>query len=218
MYWLLLIFGAMDIDVDQLIGATRREVTSGERGGHPVRAVRATRTFDTTVEDLWSAVTDPARLPRWFLPVTGDLRLGGRFQIEGNAGGEVLACDEPHRLEITWEMGEQVSWVEVLLSPVEGGAQLVLTHTAPVDPHWTEFGPGAVGIGWDLALMGLVLHVDTGEAVDPAEVAAWQATPSALDLMTRASDDWCRADIADGTAAEDAEARAGRTLAAYTGG
>jgi hypothetical protein len=209
----------MDIDVDDLIGATSREVVSGEREGAPVRAVRATRTFDTTVEDLWSAITDPERLPRWFLPVSGDLRVGGRFQIEGNAGGEVLACDAPHRLEITWEFGEQVSWVEVVLSPTDdGSARFVLTHTAPVDPHWGEFGPGAVGIGWDLALMGLVLHVASGEAVDPEAVAAWQATPAALDLMTRASDGWCRADIADGTPAEDAEARAGRTLAAYTGG
>jgi hypothetical protein len=36
--------------------------------------------------------------------------------------------------------------------------------------------------------------------------------------MRHASDGWCRADIADGTPAADAEARAARTLAAYTGG
>jgi hypothetical protein len=209
----------MDIDVDSLIGATERQVVSGERDGAPVRAVRASRTFDTTPEDLWSAVTDPDRLPRWFLPVSGDLRLGGRFQIEGNAGGEVLACDAPHRLEVTWEFGDQVSWVEVLLSPVDGGGtRFVLTHTAPVDPHWGEFGPGAVGIGWDLALLGLVLHLASGEPVDPDAVAAWQATPPALEMLTRSSSDWCQADIADGTPAGDAEARADRTLAAYTGG
>jgi hypothetical protein len=112
-----------------------------------------------------------------------------------------------------------MSWLDVRLSATDdGGARLELTHTVPVDPHWTEFGPGAVGLGWDLALMGLVLHVASGAAVDPAEVAAWQGTPPALDLMTRASDDWCRADIADGAPADDARARAARTLAAYTGG
>jgi uncharacterized protein YndB with AHSA1/START domain len=209
----------MDIDVDSLIGATTREVVTGERDGTTTRAVRASRTFDTTVEDLWSAGTDPERIPRWFLPVTGDLRVGGRYQTEGNAGGEILVCDRPHHLGVTWEMGGGMSWLDVRLSAADdGGTRLELTHTVPVDPHWTEFGPGAVGLGWDLALMGLVLHVATGEAVDPEEVAAWQATPAALDLMTRASDGWCRADIADGAPAGDAEARAARTLAAYTGG
>jgi uncharacterized protein YndB with AHSA1/START domain len=209
----------MDIDVEDLIGATQREVVSGERDGTPVRAVRLTRTFATTVEDLWSAVSDPERLPRWFLPVTGDLRVGGRFQIEGNAGGEVLVCEEPHRLEITWEMGDQISWVEVLLSPSDdGGSRFVLTHTAPVDPHWDEFGPGAVGMGWDLALMGLVLHLASGEAVDADAVMTWQVSPPGHEMMARSSDGWCLADIADGTPAEDAKARADRTLAAYRGG
>ena len=44
---------------------------------------------------MWDACTDPERIGRWFLPVSGDLRLGGRYQLEGNAGGEILRCEPP---------------------------------------------------------------------------------------------------------------------------
>ncbi|GAA4198737.1 hypothetical protein [Actinocatenispora rupis] len=36
----------------------------------------------------------PVRLARWFEPVTGELRLGPH-QVEGNATGEVAACEPP---------------------------------------------------------------------------------------------------------------------------
>jgi uncharacterized protein YndB with AHSA1/START domain len=209
----------MDIDVATLIGAATREVEHTRRDGADVREVRATRDFDTTVEDLWEAITDPERLPRWFLPVTGELHVGGRFQLQGQAGGEILTCDAPTHLAVTWEFGEQVSWLDVRLSPApDGGTRLELSHTVPVDAHWEQFGPGAVGVGWDLALMGLVLHLASGEAVDPAAVAAWQASPEGLDLMRGSTAAWCDAHVEAGAPAAEAEGMRDRTLAAYTGG
>ncbi|MGH9223767.1 MAG: hypothetical protein ACRD2W_08260 [Acidimicrobiales bacterium] len=50
------------------------------------RVVSISRTYDTTVEDLFDACTSAERIPRWFLPVTGNLRVGGRYQLAGNAG------------------------------------------------------------------------------------------------------------------------------------
>ena len=47
---------------------------------------------------LWDACTNAERIPRWFLPVSGDLRLGGRYQLEGNAGGTIERCDPPRSL------------------------------------------------------------------------------------------------------------------------
>jgi uncharacterized protein YndB with AHSA1/START domain len=208
----------MDIDVGALLGAVGREVGMGQRDGVDTRIVRATRALDTDVEDLWEAVTDRERLPRWFLPVTGDLRVGGRFQIEGNAGGEVLECVPPEHLAVTWEFDGKVSWVDVRLTPVaDGRARVELSHTVPVDAHWDEFGPGAVGIGWELALMGLSLHIGTGEAVDAAEVAKWQQTPDALELTRRSGAAWCQAQIDAGAPPVEAEAMRDRTIAAYTG-
>jgi uncharacterized protein YndB with AHSA1/START domain len=47
--------------------------------------VSASRTFATSPDDLWEAITTPEQLARWFGSVSGDLRLGGSFQIEDNA-------------------------------------------------------------------------------------------------------------------------------------
>jgi uncharacterized protein YndB with AHSA1/START domain len=209
----------MDIDIDALIGGTTREVIQSERDGAATRVVRATRAFATTVEDLWDCVSNPERLPRWFLPVTGDLRVGGRFQIEGNAGGTVLECDPPEHLAVTWEAMGGMSWLDVRLSATDDdGARLELSHTVPTDAHWDQFGPGAVGVGWELALMGLVLHTTSGEAVNAEEVMAWQTTAPALELMRGSAAGWRDAHIAGGDPADEAAAMADRTLAAYTGG
>jgi uncharacterized protein YndB with AHSA1/START domain len=123
------------------------------------------RTYDTTVADVWDAVTNGERIPRWFLPIEGDLRLGGHHQLQGNASGEVIACDPPTHLAVTWEFGGAVSWADVhLADDPDGGARLRLEHVALVEgiDIWDQFGPGAVGIGWGLALFGLAEHLRTG--------------------------------------------------------
>src|SRR5918998_6524836 len=99
----------MKQDLIDSIGAVRREVKDCERDGRPTRAVVAERTYDTTVDDVWDAITNPERIPRWFLPIEGDLRLGGRYQLEGNAGGTVERCDPPKSFAATWEYGGDVS-------------------------------------------------------------------------------------------------------------
>src|SRR5687767_5115780 len=106
----------MTIDVVSAIGAITRELSTREHGGRNAYVVRASRTFQTDAADVWDAITNPERLPRWFMPVSGDLRLGGRYQIQGNAGGEITECDPPRRLALTWVWGEDTSWVYVQLS------------------------------------------------------------------------------------------------------
>ena len=62
---------------------------------------------------------------------------------------------------VTWEMHGQASWLTVRLAPAGDGTDLELEHVAHVDDaFWDQFGPGAVGVGWDLALMGLAEHLD----------------------------------------------------------
>ncbi len=48
-----------------------------------------------------------------------------------------------------------MSWIELRLTPVEdGGTRFELEHIAHVDDErWAEFGPGAVGVGWDTGLL-----------------------------------------------------------------
>jgi len=209
----------MMIDVGRVIGATTRELTTREYNGRPARVLVATRTYDTTQHDLWDALTNPERIPRWFLPVEGDLRVGGRYQLKGNAGGEIVACDSPRHLSITWEMQGQVSWVNVDLSALQpAGTQLRLEHIAHVpDDLWDQFGPGAVGVGWDSALLGLDRHVAGDQTLDPKTAMAWLMSNEGKAFVRESSDAWCLASIADGTSAVSARAAAERTRAAYTG-
>lgn len=72
--------------------AMDRKVEGRNRNGEPVRAVVMARSYPTNIDDLWQAITDPGRIRRWLLPVSGDLRLGGTYQLQGNAGGVIERC------------------------------------------------------------------------------------------------------------------------------
>lgn len=199
-----------------------RRVENRERDGQPVIVAVAVRSYDTSVEDLWDAITTPERLKRWFLAVEGDLRLGGRYQLIGNAGGSITRCDRPRALDLTWEMMGGMSWVELRLVPRGNGAQLTLEHIAPKDgpgeEHLKTFGPGAVGIGWDLGLLGLERHVAAPDVtIDPLEFQAWTLSDEGKAYVREAGEAWCRADIDAGEDPGTAKAKTARTIAFYTG-
>ncbi len=210
----------MQIDVPSFIGAAVRRVEDREHEGTPVRAVVATRRYDTAIDDLWDALTRAERIPRWFLPVSGDLKLGGRYQLQGNAGGTITECEPPLSLGLTWEFGAQVSWVNVRLSAAgEGQTELTLEHLAPIDPHWDTYGPGAVGVGWDLALIGMALHLAAGgAAVDKDQFAAWSVSDDGKAFVRGSAESWGAADVARGEDPARARAAAGETAKFYTGG
>ena len=209
----------MQFDVPRHIGAVTRKLETRLHQDRPAWVLVAERTYDTTVEDLWDAVTSKDRIPRWFLPISGDLRLGGRYQLQGNAGGTITRCEPPRAVGMTWEYGGEVSWVQVTLEPTaDGRAHLQLEHVAHVSAErWDEFGPGAVGVGWDSILLGIANHVDTGATIDPREAMAWLGSENGRDFVRRSSDDWGRASIDAGTNPAAARAAAARTTAAYTG-
>lgn len=208
----------MQRNLEESLGAVARSMTKLERDGKPARRVTLERSYDTSAEDLWNAVTSADRLPRWFLPVSGDLEFGGRYQFEGNAGGTITECDPPRYVAATWEFGGQVSWVEVAVAPEgQDRARLTLHHISLEDDHyWPTFGPGATGVGWDLGLLGLGLHLadPDAERLDEEEFAASEEGRA---FVQRLSDAWGRAAIDEGDDPEQAAAAARRTAAFYTG-
>ncbi len=210
------------MDYTNAFGAEFREVQDRTHDGQAVRVVVATRSYSTDRDDLWSALTDAERIPRWFLPVSGQLEVGGRYQLEGNAEGSVLRCDPPEALEVTWEFGGNVSWVHVRLAQDEGGTRLTLEHLIPKDEasekHWKQYGPGAGGVGWDLSFLGLALHLDSGgQAIDRSESDAWLASDAGKAFMRTSSSLWGEAHLKSGEDPEVAEAMARRTADFYTG-
>jgi uncharacterized protein YndB with AHSA1/START domain len=207
------------IDVAEQINAVSRHVGARVFGPGEARIVVVTQRYAADPDDVWDACTNATRIPRWFLPVSGELQLGGRYQLEGNAGGTVERCDPPKSYFVTWEFGGQVSWLEVRVVPeTDGETRLELEHIAHIDEDlWGQFGPGAVGVGWDLALMGLAQHLAPGSpAVTPDQGPAWMATPEGITFMTQSAERWHDADVAFGTDPDVARAAADRTKAAYT--
>ncbi len=207
----------MNFDIESYLGAVERWVSLLERDGQSAGAVTLSRIYSTTVEELWDAVTNGERIPRWFLPISGELELGSRYQLEGNAGGLITACETRSHVALTWEFGEDVSWVEVRFSDKGSGrARLTLTHTAHLSEHWHNYGPGATGVGWEMGLLGLALHLAQPKEPKPDEVA-FATSPDGKAFITGSSEKWGQAAVAAGTDAEAAGAAAARTTAFYTG-
>lgn len=203
------------------LGTELRAVREVTRDGRAARAIEGSRLYPTDPEDLWDALTSPERIPRWFLPVSGDLKLGGRYRLEGNAEGTIERCDPPQALEITWEYGGNVSWVSVHVTPEKGGSRLTLVHTMLQDEageaHWATYGPGAGGVGWDLSFLGLGMHLESGAAIDPAESEAWAVSEEGKVFVHASARSWGEAHVAAGEREEVAMAMAQRTAAFYTG-
>jgi uncharacterized protein YndB with AHSA1/START domain len=197
---------AREIEViNRTVGS--RRIPTGEG-----RSVVLRRRYDAPIEDVWDACCDPDRLKRWFSPVSGDLRVGGRFQIEGNAGGEILRCQPPRLLTISWVYADNpADEVELRLTPEgDGATMLELEHaSAPGTPD----GLAGVGVGWDLTLFGLGMHL-AGQAIpDPAEL---EQSPEARRFIVLSSTAWGAALEAAGVAtAEEAAAVVERTSAFY---
>src|SRR5262249_30416723 len=81
----------------RILGSLRSEDGKG--------VVRMEDRYDTDIDDLWSALTDPGRLARWYGEVEGDLHLGGALSVRIpdalEATGRVDACEPPRRLLVT---------------------------------------------------------------------------------------------------------------------
>jgi uncharacterized protein YndB with AHSA1/START domain len=207
------------IDVTHEINAFQRQVGTRILEAGEARTITIARTYDADVDDIWDACTNPERIRRWFLPVSGDLREGGHYQIEGNASGTILRCTPPSGFSATWEFGGEVSWIELQLTPEPNGrTRFQLEHTAHVsDERWAQFGPGALGVGWDLGLLGLAGHLASRPTLDPGAAMAWVASAEGKHYIALSSAAWQAASLAAGTDPTMAQAAADRTMAFYTG-
>ena len=95
------------------------------------------RGLSVPVERVWRAFTDPEALAGWFWPrrfqtlVTSDLRVGGRYRIDGSAGGlavsgEYLELEAPRRLRFGWQWDGHWEMTEVNLALRASGHATVL--------------------------------------------------------------------------------------------
>ena len=207
----------MDFDFKGCLHAVERRVSWLEREGKPAAAVTLACNYETTAEDLWRAITDSDHVPRWFLPLSGELKLGGRYQLEGNAGGEITACTRPSHLALTWEFGEDLSWVEIHCTAQQAGTvRLELKHTGHLSPHWDTYGPGATGVGWDMAFIGLARYL-AHPTKPKLDATAFVTSAEGEALIKDSGAGWEQAAIDAGTKPDVAHDAARHTTAFYTG-
>jgi uncharacterized protein YndB with AHSA1/START domain len=185
---------------------TRDETHREIAGPDDARTLLIRRRYDAAVDDVWDACTDPRRINRWFLPVSGDLREGGRFSIEHNASGEIVRCEPPRLLRVTWEYGEQpASQVELRLAAADGDAEatvLELEHSRisarievggrAIDPILNDAASGlwGIGTGWELPLTTGLERYLRGELPDRPAVEWFEVTDEVLALAERTGAAW----------------------------
>jgi uncharacterized protein YndB with AHSA1/START domain len=136
--------------------------------------VRIEDRYDTDVDDLWAAITDPDRLARWWGVVEGDLHPGGAFRLsaEWEGGGRVEACEPPRLLKVTvresdesFRKGRGVppfdSSIEATLTPAGDQAILVIeVRGMPLDKI------AFYGAGWQIHAENLAVHLAGHERGD----------------------------------------------------
>lgn len=126
--------------------------------------------YPTDIDDLWDAVTSRERLARWMAEYSGDLRLGGTWEVASDddgvwGRGTISACDPPRSFTTTWHAtGEEPTELVVRLEPADGGTRLVLEHTGIQSIFY--------GAGWQTYLERLALVLAGRE---PGGEDAWQA-------------------------------------------
>jgi uncharacterized protein YndB with AHSA1/START domain len=172
-------------------GATR--ILGSLRAADGKGVVRIEDRYDTDIEDLWSAMTDPVRVARWYGVVTGNLRPGGLFQVHIEAAGlhgvgRVEVCEPPKRLlVVTTEIDEP--WqqaggaplfdktIEATLTADDGQTRLVIeARGMPLDKI------AFYGVGWQMHAEKLAAYVAGHEAGGDHEARWGELVPSYQDL------------------------------------
>ena len=195
-------------DMLEEIAAIRRSVARDDDAG--TVSVSVARTYQADIEDVWDAVTNPERITRWLYPISGDFKPGGSFQLEGNAGGEILRCDRPTGLQVTFGGAESV--LDLRATDTGEHTTIELTHTVPLAMAGGGAGALFVGPGWDDALFGLAIYL-RGEAVlDQREAAN---SPEMVSFNTGSIRQWAEAIEISGTATADEIAGAREAAAAH---
>jgi uncharacterized protein YndB with AHSA1/START domain len=129
--------------------------------------------FDTDIDDLWSALTDPSRIARWYGQIEGDLRLGGEFRLlvhgsgwEGS--GRVDACEPPRRLVVTTrELEDDHDNVLEATLTAEGDHTVLVIEARGMPLEKIPF----YGAGWQSHVEDLAAHIAGHERGD--DEARW---------------------------------------------
>jgi uncharacterized protein YndB with AHSA1/START domain len=143
--------------------------------------------YDTTIDDLWSALTEPARLARWLVTVEGDLRVGGEFTATFTSGwdgvGRVDLCDAPHHLVVTtWSDEDAPGVIDAKLIAEGMRTRLIIEENGlPLDVYYYH------GSGWQTHIEDLAAYL-AGRDTSNWGVRARELSPFYREMATGSPD------------------------------
>lgn len=103
---------------------------------------------------VWRAITDPALLAEWLLPVLGlELERGAAFTLkappqpgwDGIVKCRMLEIEPPRKLSYTWVVGDIDTIVTFTLSPTTKGTRLSLVQSGFAPSQKKNFGGARYG-------------------------------------------------------------------------
>lgn len=149
--------------------------------------VRMQDRFDTDIDDLWSALTDPGRLARWYGEVEGDLRVGGEYRAHLFASGwegtgRVEACEPPRRLVVTGKDADEPYGTVIEATLTADGGQTILVVEERGMPLNYLAGYGA---GVQIHVEDLAAHIAGRERTD-SQARFGELMPAYEDLAAKA--------------------------------
>jgi uncharacterized protein YndB with AHSA1/START domain len=132
--------------------------------------IRIEGRYDTGIEDVWSALTDPRRLAAWHSQVEGDLRPGGEFRQyvssdDVESTGRVEACEPPRRLLVTtretdesWRRGQGAPPFDMTIEATltaDGGQTVLIIETSGMPRDVIAY----FGAGWQIHAENLAAYL-----------------------------------------------------------
>jgi uncharacterized protein YndB with AHSA1/START domain len=162
----------------RILGSLRSEDGKG--------VVRMEDRYATDIDDLWSALTEPGRLARWYGKVEGDLRVGGEFRVhvygawEGT--GRVDACEPPRQLLVTMRDDDprpgqpEETVIEATLA-ADGDETILVVEDRGLPMHLLA----AYGAGVQIHIENIAEHIAGREPGDTE--ARWEALLPAYEAL-----------------------------------
>lgn len=204
-----------------VVDATRRSLEIEDLGDQVRIAITLSTHLDAAPARVWPMLTDIQQLATWYGQVEGDLSEGGRFRTMRGASGRVLEIEAPHKLSLTWEVGDAVDPLLIRLDPEDDGTTLLrLRHTVLMPrERFEEYGPGYAAIGWEIALLALAAATGAWEPSCghqvPAPTPDWLASADGAAHLRAWSIRWAAEAVAAGVDEQLARRGEDSTIAAH---
>ncbi|MGY5763950.1 SRPBCC domain-containing protein [Brachybacterium sp. DNPG3] len=187
-----------------VIDAVRRRLHIDDTGDPVTARLSLSTNIGLAPARLWPLLTTVEGLATWYGPVTGALREGGSLALADGTRAHVLEVASPHRIALAWDRGHGEEPLLIRVDPEDDGtAALRIVHELTMPRAvFEERGPGAVAVGWEVALLRLAAATDGWRATCMADVPhpepAWLSTPDGAEHLRAWAVRWAAEQLAAG--------------------